>query len=526
MEIHLHEWPLPRDNIVAKTVIFELHCPSMYAKWREATYTVLHDLFSSVDDQPKTQTFVLLNSYMDGISVNRTGTRRISLASSTKSFLASHYRPKKIPVSHESEVCVNNGLTWELCDSNAQTWIEPDDLTHVDVPSKCCLLLPNDGLYKSLEFSVPSSSHYTNTVLAGQASCSRDLSLHEFFSFGSLRAGGRSQWMNIVRELAANDLAYHHDMVYLLIATAVQQVGPLTEAGCFEWHIELTSETFGYALVEQVQRMHNSVAENWQEVATLKALILMLIRLLSASPSNGLIEVTCNTLRAIRETLYGWLKKLLSSFDDRDDSNVDYLQARVRDVAATCRATFDVDITLLNRNLQNARDLEILLHCGVALHDNRASTLPTDSASRTVMDRGVRLMVNIEEHVWNMTMVDSQGMDSAVQDVWPLFSRGTDWRRMAAPNERWIRCETNAEGSTYAQNVQMNILDGRLLIDGKPLGALPDEITIHAVYKRLFGKVRCLACDMWTITKTIPADYVACHTCEPCGNGLSVSSKD
>jgi len=503
MEISVHEWPLPCDGIVAKTVIFELHCPSVFATWRDATYTVLRDLLGLAKNQPMPRTFVTLNSYMDGIGIKRTGSRRISLASSTKSFLVSHYRMRRIPVSYESEICVNNGLTWKLCNSDGKIWITPDDLVHVDVASQCCLLLPNDELYKGLEFSVPSSSHHTNTVLAAQASCSRDLSLHEFFSFGSMRAGGRLQWMSIARELAANDLAHSRDTVYLLVATTVQQVGTLTETGDFEWHVDLVSEDFGNALIHLIRQMHISVADNWQEVATLKSLTLMLIRLLSASSSDAVIGDVCKILREVRETLYGWLIQLLSSFDTRDDANVNYIKSRVRDVAATCRMTYDVDVVHLDKSLRDSRDLEILLHCGVVLHDNRSSALPTDSASRTVADRGVRLMVRVEDRVWNMTKAESDGMDSAVRAVWPAFYRGTSWRRMCAPNERWVRCETHAESNTRSQNVQMDILSGRLLIDGKPLGTLPVEITGHTVYKRLFGQVTCLVFNVLTIADTI-----------------------
>jgi hypothetical protein len=62
---------------------------------------------------------------------------------------------------------------------------------------------------------------------------------------------------------------------------------------------------------------------------------------------------------------------------------------------------------------------------------------------------------------------------------------------MKTPNERWLYSITLPSGGQQSQDIQLDILSGKLLVDGKPLGTLPDAITMHKTYQCLFGRVRC-----------------------------------
>ncbi len=48
---------------------------------------------------------------------------------------------------------------------------------------------------------------------------------------------------------------------------------------------------------------------------------------------------------------------------------------------------------------------------------------------------------------------------------------------------------TIADEGQQAQEVHLNLLTGSLLINGKPLGRLPRNITAHPLYARTFGSV-------------------------------------
>jgi hypothetical protein len=56
-------------------------------------------------------------------------------------------------------------------------------------------------------------------------------------------------------------------------------------------------------------------------------------------------------------------------------------------------------------------------------------------------------------------------------------------------NSRWLTTFTAPLPNQRPQQVHYNILNGKLLVDGKPLGRLPQEIVSHSTYKRIFGQV-------------------------------------
>ena len=99
-------------------------------------------------------------------------------------------------------------------------------------------------------------SHTSNEVLAAQAKCPDDFPPSEFIAFGHLWSGGSLQWLNILWELHSRTLNFCHHKVYLLIAQAVSQVGPLdlntTE---WVWHQELQESSFCSTLLDELESL-------------------------------------------------------------------------------------------------------------------------------------------------------------------------------------------------------------------------------------------------------------------------------
>lgn len=61
----------------------------------------------------------------------------------------------------------------------------------------------------------------------------------------------------------------------------------------------------------------------------------------------------------------------------------------------------------------------------------------------------------------------------------------SSWHVLPRPNSRWISCI--AEGQ---HEVHYDLLTGKLLINGKPLGKLPQEIVEHPTYASVLGTVK------------------------------------
>jgi hypothetical protein len=109
LDIKVHEWPLPEHSLKAKTVVFELRLPLVFDVWRSTTYKILCDICTTRQDHSEPAPSVVAEDYFGYQPYISDKPSRITLASTTKSFLDAHYRKVSIP-STESGVCVNNGL--------------------------------------------------------------------------------------------------------------------------------------------------------------------------------------------------------------------------------------------------------------------------------------------------------------------------------------------------------------------------------------------------------------------------------
>ena len=141
--------------------------------------------------------------------------------------------------------------------------------------------------------------------------------------------------------------------------------------------------------------------------------------------------------------------------------------------------------------LQSSRDIALFLHCAIVTHDHRTAKAPSSSSPEgLVLARNQRLAHNLEPKVRLLCLEDGRGLHQAIAAVWPAYRPSDEpFHAMETPNERWLYSITLSSGGQQSQHIQLDILSGKLLVDGKPLGTLPDVITTHKTYQRLFGRV-------------------------------------
>ena len=269
LNIHVHEWPLPQGTLKARSVVFELSPPRAFSAWREITYAVLYDIgMPNAADQA--QPTLVLGAYF-GLSswVVRHQYHRITIASTTKSFDQSHYRGLQIPAD-ESQVLLNNGLSFRLYDRGTYSWAGRS-FQRSTVTSLCTPPIPASSPYKKIHSFVSGTNHTSNEVIAAQADCPPELSLHEHIAFGGLRSGPRLQWLNIAREIPSPSLSFHREEVHTLITQAAWQLGPLP-GGVREWHLELGNASFGKTLLQELDALIGRIESNWQEEVTIRTI--------------------------------------------------------------------------------------------------------------------------------------------------------------------------------------------------------------------------------------------------------------
>jgi hypothetical protein len=118
---------------------------------------------------------------------------------------------------------------------------------------------------------VSGTEHTSNDIIACQADCPKEITLHEFIAFSGLRSGPRLQWLNIARELASPYLSFRREEVHTLVTQAAWQLGPLSD-GVREWHVDLSISTFGNALLRELESHLEKIGTNWLEEVTVRTI--------------------------------------------------------------------------------------------------------------------------------------------------------------------------------------------------------------------------------------------------------------
>ncbi|KAG9127629.1 hypothetical protein FRC07_011512 [Ceratobasidium sp. 392] len=496
MYIGVHEWPLPSNSLDAQVVIFELECAMAIRAWRCATYKILCDLGDSSRDARKTKHHCLLADYNPALNEwnDRTGwsaVDRITIASPTKSFLRSHYSMTRIPATKDT-VSVNNALSFQLFDSEERVWVT-SPFSDTSFAKYGTFLLPQGSPYQYLNFALEGTSHTSNQVLASQSDCPQHISLHEHYAFGTLRSGPRLQWMNIVRGLEENILSFNRIEANLLHTQAAWQLGPLSQDnGSRDWHLELDDPHYGRCLVAQAQGVLDRVKGSWLEAATVQTIVTLVARLLASTADATTHQAAYQFLREARKVAFKWLEELLVKLQKADvKSQVFDYQRQVCEMAATCRSTYNIDTIHLPKLLANVNGWHTLVFCSITLYDNQIFELDNATSNLNVLICGDRRLAHqvtpvIIKFLSRMPRI----LDGAISQCWSSYEPGpSGWTPLSVQESPWVSTVTKGTTNRLSQYAHLNLVEGKLLVNGKPLGRLPREYTSHPTYIRLFGQI-------------------------------------
>ena len=203
----------------------------------------------------------------------------------------------------------------------------------------------------------------------------------------------------------------------------------------------------------------------------------------------------CALLREVRNVTYGWIfairKKLESTQDEAIRTG---LQQRLCMLAATCFSTLDVCPEHIHTLLVDDDDFSIAMQCAIIVYDNTPQSVSDESFSHPMkmLRRHRRLLHSLELIFRESDPADADQArllhGAAYNHALSHFSLGlrcsSSWHILPRPNSRWISSTTEGK-----QKVHYDLLTGQLLIDGKQLGRLPQEIVEHPTYASIFGAV-------------------------------------
>lgn len=491
LTIRVHEWPLPESNLAAKAAVFELDVPIIISEWRNTTFSLLVDFFSPTTCAQNgseklwtLQNFIGLKPFV----IMKPGLR-LQLASTTKPFINSHYSHEKVSRATEAGICVPHGCKYAMHDVRGK-WAK-DLLDHCDVREKCTFKLPN-GQYKGLQYAVENTTHTSNEVISTQDKCPEALGMHEFYAFGTLRAGHRLQWRNIARELIARVLNFRCYETHALVVQAAWQVGPFGVEGiCRESHVDLKEEDFGMSLLSALQDALGTIEGNWQGATAARTFIALAIRLMSLSTCGRVHKGCRRFLRRAREISLRWTRDLGQILQEaQDEGELKNLNEQTLEMGLTCYGTFDVDPQHLPPVLESDEDVAIVTECSIIVQDRLpVSTQDLPLSIKQLLRRHWRLASRLEPLLRKRILKARSCIDRTVSRLWGGYEPGSPWTALKSPNERWVMTTTSSTGCFSSMLVHYNLLDGSLLVNGSPLTRLPRSYELHPTFLRIFGKV-------------------------------------
>jgi hypothetical protein len=180
----------------------------------------------------------------------------------------------------------------------------------------------------------------------------------------------------------------------------------------------------------------------------------------------------------------------------QDETSRASLRHRLCMLAATCFSTFDVCPEQVPITFSIEEDVSIAMQCAVIVYDNMPSSFPVDDSyfSTRMLSRQHRLLHHLESFLGQyapLALDRAQLLHTSAYNH-ALAQLGVDshprnspsWCALPRPNSRWISCASDG-----GQRVHCDLLTGELLLGGRRLGRLPQNILDHSRYRNIFGHV-------------------------------------
>jgi hypothetical protein len=449
-----------------------------------------------------------------------------SLASLDKSFQTTHYRAPQLPVRLQ-DICVPNSLNLEYYDVNLE--LRASEQTHkFSFAHHCKLTLPKNSPLSSLQVS-PSFTGTTNgpssyETVASQTRCPPGINPHEFLSFQALFSGKARRWHQVLIELGSSNVNFGTEATTTLMSLLSLQTGPAENDDFLGViHSVFKDKSFCKRLVDQIDQRLDGISANWREAYCMETLITLTIRLFELGELDSMESL--KLMSKARTITSNWISDLQSEIQIAEDAETSRRCCKYAFWAALlCRRTFYSNLRM-KEDLDEV-SLRCFIECSIAMQDNMVPT-PSEltSVSKNAFVRDLKM-------VWRMKGLLQSSLDanqkiflSAISSIWPHVQdiKSTKYPRLkflSPPDDGWIEVTTDPTPSTAEQTIHFHLLEGHLLVMGKPIGKLLPGPRTTGVLQRLFGNQNLRA-----YSSPLPGmDHVL--SMQPHGHQIHVGSRD
>ncbi|PVH99843.1 hypothetical protein DM02DRAFT_710275 [Periconia macrospinosa] len=472
----------------AKAVVFELQAPKTFTDWRDTSMYIIADILGMRAEwvQCPHRSYTLATHHgLNHLISKGYSDRRIIPSSSVKPHVVTH-RKKKRNVQNlmEDDVCLANALRYEYYDRSKRIWSSAYRLNE-EILQRYVPQIPDRS--KTLErylHKPPSAPDgiTPNEVIANVSDCPMHFAIDEFRALAVLPYGCNNIYSNILVQLASPVVDFSKAETQILVFQILHQMGPSDGSIERTTHSVLTETRFCEAIVAQLERCIEQMAENWEawRAATIFAEIAK--RVLSLTNSQMIQQRVMKYLTKIRTVYMKWISRLQqsanSSTDNQHRSNLRSVAAEIALVGAN---TFCIDEKFWEDVFQSQQDASMLFRFSSIFQELHKS-IDSESTSqlRATVQTWKSFMYNIFPFLLEIIATDASGLNEAIKLSWAAFqpSANQNWRLEG----HWLRITSGA------LPVHFNLLTAEILVNGLPLARLPAEYMGHPMYQPLFQK--------------------------------------
>ncbi|KFA51508.1 hypothetical protein S40293_06317 [Stachybotrys chartarum IBT 40293] len=498
LKINAHEdfLPLPTEGpqkAQRAAILLELRMPRYLAAYRAAVWK-LYVLGSQLPpvDQGAPQ---LLLKDVKPLKEFLATQNPITLASRKKSFLQTHYGKLRLP-KKLAQVVFPFGAEFAYYDTSSCLWA--DQLPKV--PWFQHLLgnwLPRGvpDPYACAEHVSPDKAYHPSSyeIMANESACPPELSVHEFSAFQRAVSGRARRWLVLLVELGTTNINFSSEATMELFNRLALQAGPaVRERGVLrEAHSLFSDQAFCTRLYELLRGRIGALTSSWREAHYMSILVTLSLRLYNLCPQQ--FRPKAETLfLSIRSITCNWISNLRNQIRSTSDGEVARKASTFAFWAALlCRQTFwaykHVGYTLSDEDAQNFFRASIALQENLLVNLDELNPmlkrllvedLSTSYIMRDLIKEWFGAHQSSLECSINETWADSGGLGRRSYSPWKMLSGSLAW---------WATSRIAGTKWTASQVVHYHLLQGHLIVDGKPLGRLPLQMRQDPAIQELFG---------------------------------------
>jgi hypothetical protein len=460
--IDIHEHPLHYSESSARASIFELACPAAFASYRDATWLILttfaYPKKAPLDHIPRLREYSGLANYKNTLKFN------VSLSSSTKSHLDSHYRKSGFPVPWE-KITRPNGLSLDYFDECSQTWIsreeEPSFLSYFSIQ------LSPDSSYRSLRLEPWPSS---NRIIASATRCPPDINIHEWMAWQSLLVGTHSRLFSLLREMGSTNLNFSTDSTWAVVSRLIDHVGPASSDGILrDVYQPFDDATFCVTLLQQISSRLQAMCRNFREAIQMDIMISLLLKMISLTSIAVAHSGAIRLLEVAQSITWGWHIRLQSPENYQPQGpSVFAIWASL-----LCKRTLYPKIS--SGASLDTEALRCFIGSSIALAstlNGEFETLPYNLRNALLQD--VIICYSARFQLYKAMSANGDAFFAALEDIWQL-PKDSQTQLWIDQTSWWAVLAINPTQNFIQTYVHYHVVYGTLLVNGQEVGALPPE---------------------------------------------------